>query len=63
MLATAVYKVHKNGYSLQQAAEEWEATGDIDYIEPNYLYSITNAPNDPRYTDSWGVGAINAPRL
>lgn len=63
MPGTAVYKLNKGAYSLQQAAEEWEAKGDIDYIEPNYIYSITNTPNDPRFADSWGVGAIAAPRL
>ncbi len=59
---TAVYKVNKAGYALQ-AAEEWEEAADIDYIEPNYVYHAVATPNDPRWADSWGVGAINAPNL
>ena len=59
---TAVFKVNKAGYALQ-AAEEWEEAADIDYIEPNYVYHAVGTPNDPRWTDSWGVAAINAPNI
>ncbi|MEB3221582.1 MAG: S8 family serine peptidase [Candidatus Sericytochromatia bacterium] len=57
---TAVYKVNAGGYALQ-AAEDWETQEDIDYIEPNYVYSAVATPSDPDYLDSWGVEAINAP--
>ncbi|MEB3330505.1 MAG: S8 family serine peptidase [Candidatus Sericytochromatia bacterium] len=57
---TAVYKLNAGGYALQ-AAEDWETEEDIDYIEPNYVYSAVAAPNDPDYLAGWGVEAINAP--
>lgn len=30
-------------------------------VQPNYLYRATYVPNDPRYTDQWGLSKIGAP--
>lgn len=58
---TYLYAINKKSYSVQ-AAESWEDAQDIQYVEPNYLYTTTAEPNDPDFSDSWGVGAINAPQ-
>ncbi len=34
----------------------------IDYVEPNYLYSIDSTPNDPLYGNLWGMDKIQAPQ-
>jgi PKD repeat protein len=31
----------------------------LDYIEPNYLYSIATTPNDPHFDDQWGLQQAN----
>lgn len=57
---TYVYTLKPNAYSLQ-SVDDWENAKDIDYVEPNFIYHVQAAPNDPNFSDSWGVGAINAP--
>ncbi len=32
---------------------------DVDYIEPNYLYRLNAAPNDPDYSKQWNLHNIN----
>jgi thermitase len=60
---TYVYGIDKRAYSVQAAAS-WEDAEDIDYVEPNYLYTTTATPNDPLFSDySWGVGADKAPQV
>jgi len=33
----------------------------IEYIEPDYLITLDAIPNDPYYSNLWGMDAINAP--
>lgn len=33
----------------------------IDYIQPNYLYSLSEVPNDPDYDNQWGLEMIDMP--
>lgn len=33
---------------------------DVEYIEPNYIYTMFGEPNDPMRADLWGMRAIEA---
>jgi len=33
---------------------------NVEYIEPNYIYSTSKAPNDPQYGNLWGMKIIKA---
>ena len=44
----------KPGVSVEQAVAEFEARGDVQYAEPNYIYHATYQPNDPSYGNQWG---------
>ncbi len=39
--------------SIVEVAEELSLNPEIEYAEPNYIYRIDAAPNDPYYTDSY----------
>jgi subtilisin family serine protease len=43
--------------SLRKWIEELKASGQFDYVEPNYRYSIDLTPTDGRFTDGtlWGL--------
>ncbi len=36
-------------------AKQLLASGAVEYIEPNYIYSINATPNDSRYAELWGM--------
>ena len=40
--------------SVEQAVAEFEARGDVQYAEPNYIYHAAYRPNDPSYGNQWG---------
>lgn len=44
-----------------QATEECNADPDIEYAEPNYIYHTFVTPNDPRFSQLWGMQKIEAP--
>ncbi len=33
----------------------------VKYVQPNYVYHIEQAPNDPRYSELWGMEKIYTP--
>ncbi len=33
----------------------------VKYAQPNYIYNIAQSPNDPGYSELWGMDKINAP--
>ncbi len=53
---------------MQAAADELYGSGDVEYVEPNYLLYTDATPNDPRFNFLWGlqsstgndIGAIQA---
>jgi len=40
--------------------EKFKAKGEIEYIEPNYLFNAVAFPNDPEYSKQWYLKTINA---
>jgi subtilisin family serine protease len=52
--------VHVHG-SVAAAIDSLERDPAVAYAEPNYLYHATATPNDPRYSQLWGLAKISAP--
>ena len=43
------------GTDVQSAQTAFASTAGIAYAEPDYLWQIQAIPNDPRFTDLWGM--------
>ena len=43
------------GASVQGAAQDFEQHTNVQYAEPNWVYRISAAPNDPRFGELWGL--------
>jgi len=41
--------------TVAQAVDELNALPSVEYAEPNYIYTLVNTPNDPRYSELWGM--------
>ena len=44
-----------SGESPAAAADAFEQHGEVVYAEPNRIYHVSAAPNDPRFPDLWGL--------
>jgi len=60
-----VYLLQVDSPDVSSLAQALEASGEVDYAEPNYLYYATMVPNDPLYNGGnnsglWGLNAIHA---
>ena len=53
-----VYVV-KGDRSLLNALKKSNLAKDTEYIEPNYVYSAFEIPNDPMYNKQWNLRSIN----
>lgn len=51
----------KQGMTVAEAVSRYQGDPDVEYAEPNYLVSIQNTPNDPQFSQQWGLARINAP--
>lgn len=49
------------GSSLVEFARELLATGDYEYVEPDWLVHAVVLPNDPLYPSQWHLPKIDAP--
>jgi subtilisin family serine protease len=45
----------KSGRSVQEAVQAYKADPDVKHAQPNYIYRIQKTPNDPMYSDLWGL--------
>ena len=43
------------GDSLRAAAAEFEDDPGVMYAEPNFYYELDAVPNDPRFSELWGL--------
>jgi thermitase len=53
--------VHVQGQTVAEAVASLESNPAVAYAEPNYVYHATATPNDPRYSQLWGLAKISAP--
>jgi len=44
-----------DGKSVTDAVTALQADDSVEYAQPNYIYSITQVPNDPKFTYQWGL--------
>ena len=52
--------------NVYEAIQRLQASGEVEYAEPNYLVHATaseDTPNDPLYPQQWALQAINLPML
>lgn len=50
------------GQSVPDMIAAYEADDAVEYAEPNFIYTISTTPNDPAFTNLWGLnntGQIN----
>ena len=40
--------------------EAFQADPNVEYAEPNYIAHLTDTPNDPGYSQQWGLLAVHA---
>lgn len=45
----------KSGMRVENAVKQYQAEPDVEYAEPNFLYSALATPNDPRFGELWGL--------
>lgn len=44
------------GKTVEQAVRELEASGEVEFAQPNYVYRASaTVPNDPQYSTLWGL--------
>lgn len=43
------------GITLDAALDEYRARPDVEYAEPNYIVHADAIPNDPRFSEQWGL--------
>ena len=48
-------KAKSNNSFNHKLAKDLLAAGFVEYIEPNFTYSIEKTPNDPDYSSLWGL--------
>ncbi|MFQ5751059.1 MAG: S8 family peptidase [bacterium] len=48
--------------SVLKTVEECNTNADIEYAEPNYIYRTFVTPNDPRFSQLYGMTIIEAPQ-
>jgi subtilisin family serine protease len=51
----AVVEVDTFGDSLLAQADAWKASSQIVYAEPDYIVHTTRLPNDPQFSQLWGL--------
>ena len=45
----------KKGMSVEEAVKSYQDDPDVEYAEPDFLYSIQTQPGDPRFGELWGL--------
>nr|WP_236015233.1 hypothetical protein [Geomonas anaerohicana] len=45
----------KKGVSVEEALKEYQAEPEVEYAEPNFLYSIQQQPDDPHFPEQWAL--------
>jgi len=59
--SAGVLRLHSKSKNVAMLISELSARGDVQYVEPNYIVHATALPNDPSYSQLWGLNKISAP--
>lgn len=51
----------KKGVRVEDAVKSYKSEPDVEYAEPNYLFRAQVIPDDPKYSELWGMAKISAP--
>ncbi|MGA1531406.1 MAG: S8 family serine peptidase, partial [Kiritimatiellia bacterium] len=54
VLRTDVVEIPK-GQTVTETIAAYEANPDVEYAEPNYIYRLSNVPDDPSFSALWGL--------
>lgn len=49
------------GYSVEAAMAAYRGNPTVEYVQPNFIYRIATAPNDPSYGQQWALKNIGQP--
>jgi subtilisin family serine protease len=51
------------GMTVEKALEEYQKSGDVEAVQPNFYYRLAVTPNDPQFPNAgmYGLGKISAP--
>lgn len=47
-------------YTVEEVVNAFAAEGEVEYLEPNYIYQAMAVPNDPYFDNQWGLRKIKA---
>jgi len=50
-----------SGQTVDEAIKSFGGNIDVESVQPNYYYRLQSAPNDPRWSDLYGMVKISAP--
>jgi len=57
-----IYKMKlPDNTDVEKAVEDFEKNPNVEYAEPNFIARICVIPDDPDYSQQWGLPAIQAP--
>lgn len=56
-----VYKCSIGGKDVSQAIKECQADPNVVYAEPNYIYKRFDVPNDPQFSELYGMTITDSP--
>jgi subtilase family protein/fervidolysin-like protein len=51
------------GMSVAEGIERYRALPGVQEVQPNFIYRVQTTPNDPRFTDLYGLNNIQAPTV
>ena len=53
----------KGNIDVDALVKELSALPEVEFAEPNYIVHVNSAPNDPLYSEQWGIPAVKADQL
>ena len=53
--ARQLWRLHSKSFDVPTLLNALASFGEVQYAEPNYIISHTAAPNDPQFTNQWGL--------
>src|SRR3546814_11234169 len=51
-----------DGIAVSDAIEIYRQDPNVELVQPNFIYNINVTPNDPRFSQLYGMIKINAPQ-